>query len=588
MLELKSVCIDYPIGKECLRAVECADALFPDGEISAVVGPSGAGKTSLIQAMAGLLRPSAGLILANGQPVSGVSSGSSVIFQDYGLLPWKTVRANVELPLLLKKLPRAERQTKVMAVLKEMGLADFAAFYPARLSGGMRQRVAVARALISDPQLLLMDEPFSSLDAITREGLQELLLGLMRKRRITCVIVTHSIEEAAFLADRVFIMRGHAPGRLGPPLLYPAAGMRGPDFRESPAYFERCSSLRAALKNGATQAAVSTSPRPAPAAPALAPSAPLPESAAALPAAAALSAEEAPQQNCGSSAARAEAPAQNCWDAAGAGPAFPSVPEQPSTGIPNLFRRLLESRFLRGLGAFILVVGIWALSAALLNKAFLPAPGLAFARFFARLCDGSLLIHLAASARRIGTALIATALPATALGFAAGRSKKADAFISPFVYLFHPLPKVAFLPVIMLLFGLGDLAKDILIGLIIFGQILVAARDAAKAVEPGLVESVRSLGAGQAQILRHVVFPSSLPALLTALRIGLGTAIAILFLAETFATESGLGYFVMDAWARVDYPDMYAAIVALSAFGLLVYALIDAAEDWLCRWRRRD
>ena len=248
----------------------------------------------------------------------------------------------------------------------------------------------------------------------------------------------------------------------------------------------------------------------------------------------------------------------------------------------------LGGRSLRALAAAALLGLVWAGLAALLRRPFLPAPGLAAARFIARMADGSLLLHLGASARRIGLALLATGPAAAGLGLAAGRSKRLDAILSPFVYLLHPLPKVAFLPIIMLFFGLGDLAKVILIGLIIFGQILVAARDAAKAVDPALIEAVRSLGAGRLGLIRHVVFPSALPSLLTALRIGLGTAIAVLFLAETFATESGLGFYIMDAWARVNYPDMYAAIGALALFGLLVYAAIDLLEVRLCRWRRKD
>ncbi len=560
MLELRSVNVDYPMGKGRLRAVAGADALFPEGEISAIVGPSGAGKTSLIQAMAGLLKPSGGSIIIDGRPLETVRPDTSVIFQDYGLLPWKTVRSNVELPLLLRGVHKAERRNRSITIINEMGLAAFAGFYPSRLSGGMRQRVAIARALVSEPDILLMDEPFSSLDAITREGMQQLLLDLMRHRRLTCIIVTHSIEEAAFLADRVYIMRGHAPGRLEEPIVYSGSRDRDSAFRNSSAYFERCRDLRAALDGDApSKSPLSSSLSIAPAR-----LDSVPDSSAAD-----LQTQEAATE-------------------------IQNLPlKQPSTahsrGSPsNVIAAALNSKFTRGFCAFIIVIILWDILACLLGKPFLPAPALAFSAFSARIRDGSLLLHLGASARRIGTALIFTALPAIALGFAAGRSKKADAFISPFVYLFHPLPKVAFLPVIMLLFGLGDLAKDILIGLIIFGQILVAARDSAKAVEPRLVESVRSLGAGSAAVLLHVVFPSSLPALLTALRVGLGTAIAILFLAETFATETGLGYFVMDAWARVDYPDMYAAIIALSAFGLLVYALIDFAEDHLCVWRRKD
>lgn len=247
----------------------------------------------------------------------------------------------------------------------------------------------------------------------------------------------------------------------------------------------------------------------------------------------------------------------------------------------------MRRRGVRALAAAAVVAVAWGLAARIIRAPFLPGPGAAFARLAERLSDGSLLLHLAASARRIALALLAAGPAATVLGLAAGRSRRLDAFLSPFVYLLHPLPKVAFLPIIMLFFGLGDAAKVILIALIIFGQILVAARDAAKAIDEGAIRSVLSLGATRADLFRHVVFPACLPALLTSLRVGLGTAIAVLFLAETFATQSGLGWYVMDAWARVDYPDMYAAIVALALFGFLVYVMIDLAEARLCRWRER-
>ncbi len=235
--------------------------------------------------------------------------------------------------------------------------------------------------------------------------------------------------------------------------------------------------------------------------------------------------------------------------------------------------------------ALAAIVAVWALAAALVGRPFLPSPWASAARLAARLGDGSLALHLGASARRVGIALVVAAPAATALGLASGRSKKLNALVSPFVYILHPLPKVAFLPVIMLFLGLGDPAKVFLIALIIFGQLLVSARDAARAVPEALVESMRSLGASKAAMARHVVFPYALPALLSALRVGLGTAIAVLFIAESFASETGLGWYIVDAWTRVDYPDMYAAIIALSAFGLLCYLAVDAAEALLCRWR---
>jgi taurine transport system permease protein len=238
--------------------------------------------------------------------------------------------------------------------------------------------------------------------------------------------------------------------------------------------------------------------------------------------------------------------------------------------------------------ALAALVAAWALAAALVHRPFLPSPWASAARLAERLADGSLALHLGASARRVGIALALAAPTAAALGLASGRSRRLDALVSPFVYLLHPLPKVAFLPIIMLFLGLGDAAKVFLIGLIIFGQILVSARDAARSVPEALLESLRSLGATRSATIRHVVFPYALPALLSALRVGLGTAIAVLFIAESFASETGLGWYIVDAWTRVDYPDMYAAIIALSLFGLSCYLAVDGAESFLCRWRATD
>jgi len=226
----------------------------------------------------------------------------------------------------------------------------------------------------------------------------------------------------------------------------------------------------------------------------------------------------------------------------------------------------------------------WAAAAAAVRKPFLPGPGAAAERLVSRIADGSLAAHLGASARRVGLAIALAAPAATALGLAAGRSRRADELATPFVYLLHPMPKAAFLPVIMLFLGLGDASKVFLISLIVFGQLFVSARDAARAVGPDLVDSVRSLGAGRLAIVRHVVFPASLPALFSSLRVALGTSIAVLFLAETFASESGLGWYIVDAWTRVDYPDMYAAMLALALFGLGCFAALDAAERAACRW----
>jgi len=248
----------------------------------------------------------------------------------------------------------------------------------------------------------------------------------------------------------------------------------------------------------------------------------------------------------------------------------------------------LRADLRKAAGIIIATAGLvvaWAVAAAALGKPFLPSPASSFAALWRLAAQGNLGIHAAASASRVVWALAASFVPAAALGLAAGRSRRIDLFVSPIVYILHPLPKVAFLPIILLVFGLGEASKVILVGLIVFSQILVSARDSARRVPEQLIDSVRSLGASRLDLALRVVVPSALPDLLTSLRVSLGTAVAVLFLAETFATETGLGYMIVDAWARVAYPEMYAAIIALSFLGLGFFIAIDFAERLLCPWR---
>ncbi|GHU96970.1 ABC transporter permease [Spirochaetia bacterium] len=239
------------------------------------------------------------------------------------------------------------------------------------------------------------------------------------------------------------------------------------------------------------------------------------------------------------------------------------------------------------LGVLITLIGftlLWALASILLHQPFLPGPLAAFAALRRLAQAGTLSRHLFASFSRILWALLTSFIPAAALGLAAGRSPRFNRIISPVIYLLHPLPKAAFLPIIMLFLGLGEVSKIFLVGFIIFSQILVGVRDAAKRINDEYIESVRSLGAGRFAMLRHVIIPAVLPDLFTSLRVSLGTAVAVLFLAETFATNTGLGYLIVDAWTRVAYAEMYAAIAALSLLGLALFALTDALEKVCCPW----
>jgi NitT/TauT family transport system ATP-binding protein len=178
------------------------------GEIVSIVGPSGCGKTTLLKILAGLLQPKQGSVRFQDQVVHGVPDGLAMVFQEYSrsLLPWTTVTGNVELPLRYKNLDKSTRARLVSESLEAVGLAGFGQYYPWQLSGGMQQRVAIARALAYQPKLLLMDEPFASVDAQTRADLEDLVAAVRERFGITIVFITHDIDEAVYLSDRVVVL----------------------------------------------------------------------------------------------------------------------------------------------------------------------------------------------------------------------------------------------------------------------------------------------------------------------------------------------------------------------------------------------
>ncbi|WGL53156.1 ABC transporter ATP-binding protein [Nocardioides sp. BP30] len=182
-------------------------------EFVTVVGPSGCGKSTLLNILAGLEEPTSGQALVDGAPVDGPSPERGVIFQQYALFPWLTVRANVEFGLRTARVPKAERRRRVDHYLELVGLSDFAEKLPKTLSGGMKQRCAIARAYAADPAILLMDEPFGAVDALTRVRLQEQLLDTWSRERRTVLFITHDVDEAVFLANRVVVMAAN-PGRI--------------------------------------------------------------------------------------------------------------------------------------------------------------------------------------------------------------------------------------------------------------------------------------------------------------------------------------------------------------------------------------
>jgi ABC-type nitrate/sulfonate/bicarbonate transport system ATPase subunit len=214
MIEIRDVTLEYETPKGSVRAVERASFGAKPSEFVCIVGPSGCGKTTLLNMIAGFFPPSQGEIRINGAAVSGQGLDRGIVFQDFAqLFPWRTALGNVTFGLEMKGVPKDERERIAREQLRLVKLEKFADSYPHHLSGGMQQRVAIARALAYNPRVLLMDEPFAALDALTRDEMQRLLAEVWRETKKTVIYVTHNVAEAVYLADRVIVMTPH-PGRI--------------------------------------------------------------------------------------------------------------------------------------------------------------------------------------------------------------------------------------------------------------------------------------------------------------------------------------------------------------------------------------
>lgn len=238
----------------------------------------------------------------------------------------------------------------------------------------------------------------------------------------------------------------------------------------------------------------------------------------------------------------------------------------------------------RYLLACVVLFGGWQLLSVASGGRMVPGPVAAFSEFFRLMAEGVLWSHFVRSSLRVLGGMTVAAFAGATLGIVTGREKTVDGVLAPLIYLTHPIPKVVLLPVLLLFLGIGDAPKVALIGIIVFYQVLVTSRDAARSITPAAILSVRSLGATKWQEYRHVVIPFCLPRILTALRIGVGTSIAVLFFAESFATLEGLGYFILDSWGLIRYREMFAGIIAMALLGFVLYEILDIAERRLCKW----
>ena len=237
------------------------------------------------------------------------------------------------------------------------------------------------------------------------------------------------------------------------------------------------------------------------------------------------------------------------------------------------------------LWAVVALLALWSLAAWLLNQPLLPDPWTVAVTLVRETLNGSLPQHFLASLWRVTAGTLLSILLAAPAGLALGQYRRVNQFFSPVIYILYPIPKVVFVPIVFLFLGIGDLAKIVIIFLILFFQVLVLVRDQAASLRPELIQSVRSLGAGRRALFWFVYIPASLPGVFTALRQSIGTAVAVLYITELFATRWGLGYYIyLNGSTLLNYPAMYAGVAAMSLLGLGLYFSVDVLERWLTPW----
>ena len=244
-IRFDDVSVEFPTDHGPMRVLDGVSFDVCQGEFVSIIGPSGCGKTTLMNMVGGFLAPTSGSVLLDGRPVTGPGPDRGVIFQEYGVFPWLTVRGNIEFGLKVggRKASKQEIEETTARYMKLMGLSDFANHYPKHLSGGMRQRLAIARAYAVKPQFLLMDEPFGALDAQTRSAMQDLLLEVLQAENKTVLLITHSVEEAIYLSSRIVVVTAR-PARIRTIIDVPFGYPRSDRIQEDHAFVEMRTRIR--------------------------------------------------------------------------------------------------------------------------------------------------------------------------------------------------------------------------------------------------------------------------------------------------------------------------------------------------------
>ena len=596
--------------------------------LTVILGPSGCGKTTLLNLIAGFNMPTEGKIEFNGQQVTGPSVERGVIFQQDALLPWLNVINNVAFGLKLNGVRRSEREETARKILKLVDLLEFENHYIWELSGGMKQRVGLARALASDPKILLMDEPLGALDAFTREQMQELLLQIWQKTHKQILFITHDIEEAVFLATELILMTPY-PGKIakklsldfgsrycaGEPVRQIKSDSSFIDTREQVLewFFKQKSSVQKQegilfekdFIGAHTKQATKTKQLLMPAIPPSLPSLHRPKGGRRTIQTMAKYNSEKPafihrrkrylKTNVHSKFGDTQS-LFSC-DEIKLNTDNSSLEEELQLiGISETKSTLVKkpiSPSHRTISFFTLLflVLIWELITCFewIQPLYLPSPLSVLVKLWdvssVGYLDASLWQHLSASLGRIGLALFFAVIVGVPVGLAIGLNALAKAILDPLIEFYRPIPPLAYLPLIVIWFGIGEFSKVLLIYLAIFAPIVLSTASGVRKVDVVKIQVSQSLGGTYWQIIRFVVIPSVLPNILTGIRIGLGAGWSTLVAAELVAATYGLGSMIQAASQFLMTDIVIAGILVISLVAYLLEFCLRRLEKKLVPWQ---
>ncbi len=527
LIKIKNIGKTFESGENVVRALDNVFFNVTEGEFLSIVGPSGCGKTTLLRIIGGLIKETNGKIFVRNGTSEDLHKNSGFVFQDPVLLPWRNVLGNTILPLEVKG-EDSKKEEKAKILLDLVNLSGFEQHYPNELSGGMKQRVSIARALTQDPLVLLMDEPFGSLDEITRGRMNFELLKIWKKTGKTIIFVTHSVSEAVLLSNRVIVM-SKRPGTVIDIINIDLPDKRDSSLIETDKFNSYVYKIRKSLgvySNENIQV----------------------------------------DDKC-------EVEKKKRLKK------FISMPKISTFTLYAMYLLI-----------FLLSVGIWKGLTMIFNIPvfLLPPPEKVFIEYISLLSNGILLKHTLVTLNETIAGFLAGAAIGMLLGYPLAKSRKLEKILSPYIVAAQTAPKIALAPLIVIWLGFGMISKFFLVALIVFFPIFINMIAGIRSVDRNLLELMKSTKASKWDIFKKVEMPSSLPMLFAGFKTGVTLAVIGAVVGEFVGANAGLGYLTIYAAGLMNTSQVFVAIIQLTIIGIILYMIVSFIENRLIQWRESD